>query len=132
MRRKRLLELLFFLERQAPFEDLDPGWWRGSCWVAVEDFQDVKLCTYNLLNVRDHVLNDRLCHPVVFEESVQVQASGHAETSIRTEQTEVLLWADGHHKRDLWLHGHRRLTGKGSNIVVVTSSGVAVLVSGSA
>ena len=45
----RLLELLFFPERKAPFEDLDPGCWRGSCKLVVEDFQDVKLCTRNLL-----------------------------------------------------------------------------------
>ena len=48
----RTLELLFFPERQAPFEDLDPGCWRrrGSCQLVVEDFQDAKLCTYNSLN----------------------------------------------------------------------------------
>ena len=46
----RLLELLFFPERQAPFEDLDPGCWRGSCQLVVEDFQEAKLCTYNSLD----------------------------------------------------------------------------------
>ena len=39
----RLLEKLFLPKRKAPFEDLDPGCWRGSCKLAVEDFQDVKL-----------------------------------------------------------------------------------------
>ena len=39
-----------FPKRKAPFEDLDPGCWRGSCKLVVEDFQDVVLCTYNLLN----------------------------------------------------------------------------------
>ena len=42
----RQLELLFVLA----FEDFDPGRWRGSCKLTVEDFQEVKLCTCNLLN----------------------------------------------------------------------------------
>ena len=46
----RLLELLFFPERKAPFEDLDPSCWRGSCKLEVEDFQDVKLRTCIPLN----------------------------------------------------------------------------------
>ena len=28
--------------RKAPFEDLDPSCWRGSCRLVVEDFQGVK------------------------------------------------------------------------------------------
>ena len=28
-------------KRKAPFEDLDPGFWGGSCNLEVEDFQDV-------------------------------------------------------------------------------------------
>ena len=39
----RQLELSFFSEKKAPFEDLDPGRRRGSCKLVVEDFQDVKL-----------------------------------------------------------------------------------------
>ena len=35
---------------KAPFEDIDPGCWRGSCSLVVEDFQDANLCTCNLLN----------------------------------------------------------------------------------
>ena len=35
------MELLFFPERQATFEDLDPSRWRGSCKLVVEeDFQE--------------------------------------------------------------------------------------------
>ena len=45
-----LLELLSFQKRKAPFEDPDPGRWRGSCELVVEDFQDVVLHTNNLLN----------------------------------------------------------------------------------
>ena len=44
------MESLSFQMRKAPFEDLDPGRWRGSCQLAVEDFQDVVLYTNNLLN----------------------------------------------------------------------------------
>ena len=43
----RLLELLFFPRRKAPFEDLDPSWWRGRCELVVGNFQDVILRTYN-------------------------------------------------------------------------------------
>ena len=46
----RQLELLFFPERWATLEDIDPGRWRGSCKLIVENFQDVELCTCNLLN----------------------------------------------------------------------------------
>ena len=46
----RQLDLLFFPKRKAPREDLDPSRWRGSCTLVLEDFQDVKLCMYNLLS----------------------------------------------------------------------------------
>ena len=36
----RLLELLFLPKKRAPFEDLDPRCWSGSCKLMVEDFQD--------------------------------------------------------------------------------------------
>ena len=45
-----MVELLFFPERLATFEDLDPGHRRGSCKLVVEASQDVKLCTCNLLS----------------------------------------------------------------------------------
>ena len=50
VRRIRLLELLLFPKRKAPFEGLDPGCWRGICKFEVEDNLNVAFCTYNLLN----------------------------------------------------------------------------------
>ena len=44
----RLLQLLFLPQRKAPLEDLDPGCWRESCELVVENFQDVILRTHNL------------------------------------------------------------------------------------
>ena len=43
-------ELLFFPERKATSEYIDPSRWRRSCKLVVEDFQDVELRTFNLLN----------------------------------------------------------------------------------
>ena len=46
----RLLELLFPPKGKALFEDLDPCYWRRSCKLVVEDFQNAILLTNNLLN----------------------------------------------------------------------------------
>ena len=66
-------------ERKAPFEDLDPGCWRGSCQLEVVDFKDTKLCTCNLLH----------CPRFVQRRCVVVLALGEESCDCRTQ----IKWA---------------------------------------
>ena len=74
----QLLELLFLPKRKLAFENLDPGCWRGSCELVVENFQDVILHSYNLLNCAPSVPATVRCGAGVWRGVLRFVASNSA------------------------------------------------------